>query len=160
MSVSCAICLSPYDDEDDEFVSTRCGHAFHRWEVQDHIPLFYVFHTSHFNFAGHVYWNGKTRKAFERLDKGFRGMTSIFNRRSKKTECPHCRKKWTARTLTKLFLTVSSRDDDQSYQQYLDLQKEKLKTANLQKDNDQAFLQKEQMQNELQKSREEYQNLM
>lgn len=72
-------------------------------------------------------------------------------------ECPHCRKKWTARTLTKLFLYIGTKDDDQPY---LDLQKEKLKSANLQESYNQTSSQKDQMEHELRKSRDEYQNLM
>jgi transcriptional regulator NrdR family protein len=75
-------------------------------------------------------------------------------------ECPECRQKYTTRTLKKIFLNVVPKDDDETTPQYLELQREKLLSANLQRDNKIAQTEREQMAHELMKSRYEFQNLV
>lgn len=87
-------------------------------------------------------------------------MTSNFIRRSRKMECPECRQKYTARTLTKLFLNPVFKDegfDDDS--QYLKLQEEKKKLSELQNDNKKILTENKEMELELLKSRDEFQCL-
>lgn len=90
-------------------------------------------------------------------------MTFQLNR-SKQMTCPECRSKYTARTLSKLYLNILPKDPSENIEGateiYGELQTHKQKSAELQKDKERAIQEKQQMEMELMKSRQEYQTLM
>jgi len=79
---------------------------------------------------------------------------------SKNTTCPECRTKYTVRAVSKLFLNIVPKDQDESFQTfelYGEIQTHKKQAESLQKDRDKLALEKQQMEFELLKSRDEYQ---
>lgn len=75
--------------------------------------------------------------------------------------CPECRTKYTARTLTKLFLNVLPKDENAYPNEILDqLQLQQSQSATLQRDKERLMLEKQQMEFELVKSKKYYDHLM
>lgn len=75
--------------------------------------------------------------------------------------CPECRTKYTARTLTKLFLNVLPKDENAYPNEILDqLQVQQSQSATLQRDKERLTFEKQQMEFELLKSKNDYLHLM
>lgn len=83
--------------------------------------------------------------------------------RSKNTTCPECRAKYTARTINKLYLNILPKCENVQHgdaELYGQLSNQQMHSANLEKDKERLDMEKQQMEFELMKSRNEYQNLM
>lgn len=75
--------------------------------------------------------------------------------------CPECRTKYTARTLTKLFLNILPKDENAYPNELLDqLQVQQSQSANLQRDKERLIFEKQQMEFELAKSKNDYRHMM
>ena len=94
-------------------------------------------------------------RQFIRLDKGFR-LNDVFSR-SKRTECPECRSKYTVRTLKKLFLHSELNKDDDDH--FLQMQEEKERNVKLKSENDLVRAEKRKLEHDLLQTHNEYQNL-
>ena len=81
--------------------------------------------------------------------------------RSKQLTCPECRTKYTARTLTKLFLNVLPKEKEavQSFM-HNQLELQKVLSANLERDKNTLLFEKHQMEIELLRSRNEFRSLL
>jgi len=82
---------------------------------------------------------------------------------SKQLTCPECRTKYTARTLTKLFLNVLPKENEAVQSENLlhnQLELQKSLSANLERDKERLLYEKQQMEFELLKSRNEFRRLM
>lgn len=75
--------------------------------------------------------------------------------------CPECRTKYTARTLTKLFLNVLPKDENAYPNELLDqLQVQQTQSENLKREKERLIFEKQQMEFELTKSKNDYRHLM